>query len=279
MEKRADDEFCVIVCAFGRYCKFAPLFTGSMLLSYPNAFVRLYMRNVPAEVEEQFAAIRKHISNRFTIVQPWCINRKPHKDLRTERWFVNPVPLLHFKYCYWCDIDFIVLPLYEDLLGMHIKHMHELGVPYSNMARRTHKDKFRKKLTGLHFIETEPYYARMAPLLSTFDNRRINDEVLLFRMVTKAFGTIPFELMRKHVFRPHHGVHLAETRKPLGRMPSKKLRDMRWTYFSSEGRGAGLLTMMQHEHMGRLIREMADSNYQVANAVNMSLALKAEQRI
>ena len=162
-------EFCAIVCAYGTYRQYAPLFTATMLTSFPTAHVRVYMRGTTNRCQRQFDLIRRRLSQEFTVIDDWCLKAKPVLELRTKRWFVDPEPLLEFKYCYWCDIDFIVLPVMPDLIEKHVEHMKLLDKPYSNMVRRNAKKQWRKRMTGLHFVETAPYYRDATGFLSAYN--------------------------------------------------------------------------------------------------------------
>ena len=121
--------------------------------------------------------------------------------------------------------------------------MASLGdVPISNVVRPK-----ENRLTGLHFIQTKPYFDKMAPvieivdeilknqdhkkLLDLSDGRpwRDSDEFVLFDMVKKASPEWMDNLLKTRqtaelAFRPHHGVHLGLLR--TSQMPPLPYRNV-----------------------------------------------------
>lgn len=268
----AGTEFCAIVCGYDDYRQYAPLFTGSMLYAYPEAFVRLYMRGVPSQCQRQLDYVRANISDRFEIVLDWMAKARTHRQLQSARWFINPEPLMRFRYCYWCDIDFIILPIMPDLVQRHCVHMQQIGMPYSNIVRSP-SGQLPHKLTGLHFIETQPYYEKVTPQLisSTLQRclkHKIHNEVILYQFMKEAFG-MP-TVVTENRFRPHHGFHLAKTRKPRGHCSQTKLTAWRDDYIRTDNMATLLMAAAGDTKFGPLLQEFVATNYQVAAAMALA---------
>jgi hypothetical protein len=151
--------------------------------------------------------IRRHSSERFEIVEnapALAVRRWEHK--RAARWFIPAAAFTGFEYGYIGDVDMLVLREPEGVTRPHSAHADVLGIPYSNAVREK-----QHRLTGLHFINVEPYFEKMAPFLEAY--RRdgkfccMNNERVLYEMVQEGIG-IPVERMRQNHYRPHHGIHL-----------------------------------------------------------------------
>lgn len=111
------------------------------------------------------------------------------------------VPTHLTEYTYIGDID--VLMLTHDIREIHLAHMENTGLPYSNIRRAG-----RSTLTGLHFTRTDAFYPQ--------DERAVlghqrDDEALLAKLVVARGLPLP---SADDSFRPVHGFHLSLNRKP-----------------------------------------------------------------
>ena len=149
-----------------------------------------------------------------------------HVHSAIKRWFLYE-GLIEYKYAYIGDVDIFIVQEEIPLLEQHKIHLHTLGLPYSNIVR---DDNFNM-LTGLHFIETKPYFKAMCPIILKYKNktnfpehRDHGDEKVLFDMIKESDLKLPlfikynvpgfvsvvnFTDPTKVLFRPDHGVHFA----------------------------------------------------------------------
>lgn len=107
------------------------------------------------------------------------------------------VPRTKAEHVYISDIDILLLD--PHWTHAHLNNMRETGLPYSNSLRDIPKDQ-AQRLTGLHFTRWDALYP--LPDLSDLDLDRMNDEHVLYSIVTKLGHALPTER-----FRPVHGIH------------------------------------------------------------------------
>lgn len=200
----SESQLCWAPFVWGEYRHFVPIYIASILRSYPDSYVRAF---VHGELQQDLLDhLRSQISDRFEIhaAAPLQVRRWEHR--MATRWFLPRGSFAGFRYGYIGDVDILVLREPEGITAPHADHAQFLGVPYSNIVRAK-----GKRLTGLHFIEVEPYYERMAAVLDRcrddepFCSR--NNETVLYDMVQEGIG-LPLERMQQRPYRPHHGIHL-----------------------------------------------------------------------
>jgi len=165
----------------------------------------------------------------------WLIRAVPNKfsswlhsgkKIKSIRWLTKPS--VASKYVYIGDIDLITLE--GNVAKKHAAHATFIERPYSNIVRRKNK---KKKITGLHFVLTKPYYAKLNhKRLGIIQKRIANgnwslsklDECLLYYLiktyvdlppkhVIKASSGKPWEKIN---YRPTHGIHISFGRKLHG---------------------------------------------------------------
>ena len=116
------------------------------------------------------------------------------------------------KYIYIGDIDILI---FDDLLSVHIPLIEKYRLPFSNIIRKVKQPDEPKRLTGLHFCETDKYYP--LPDLSDLDLLKENDEHVLYEIM-KRKGTMVSD---SFLIRPECGIHMSLSRDPLGRYFTK----------------------------------------------------------
>lgn len=243
------------------YQSLSPLYAYSVLRAYPEYSVLLYFdRAVGPSVRKQleslqsFGDVRFKENYRFRVPQTGA-SANAGNVLRAGRWLLNDVWFDEFKWLYIGDIDIFILPEELPLAEAHQAHMSRIGLPYSNVVRLTADARAltpgalrvlwrsrdyltlrkriagkviaRNRLTGLHFVEREPYYRSVAPLFGEFQEellrdtpevRARDDEELLYDLVKRSGLGLPEisatgpDLDPRNAsllnFRPHHGIHL-----------------------------------------------------------------------
>ena len=122
-------------------------------------------------------------------------------------------PLGKHKYVYITDVDMFILREKPTLLDFHLKEMKEQGLCYSN-SRRKREPRGSERITGLHFVEREPWYkatseARRACLKAIktegYYTAPFSDELMLQRIVLESGLDL---CGRTHLASRHHGIHI-----------------------------------------------------------------------
>lgn len=136
----------------------------------------------------------------------WIFSR-----METDKVIPNAVrfiesPGMKRKYTYICDID--IMHLDADF-STEINQMTVHKSCFSNVVRPD-----SKRLTGLHFVETDDYYGNINLCDLPAGHEFMNDEELLYYLVDKSFG--PPQALACANRRPVHGVHLSPNRSPNG---------------------------------------------------------------
>jgi hypothetical protein len=129
--------------------------------------------------------------------------------------FLN-MPALRLPHTYIGDVDILILD--SDIEAVHADHCRALSLPYSNVVRPN-----LKRLSGLHFVKTDPYFGVITPdFVSAFLDRFVvdrdawTDEDMLYGMMEASFGLPLHADPTVAGFRPSHGIHLCRHRTPTG---------------------------------------------------------------
>lgn len=219
---------CISTFVFGDYDRFIPYYIYSILKSYPDYFVKIFVLDrVSDKVNKCLELISSKISPNFEIKENFLLHiplqfKKNSQLLRTYRWLIPKEEFRGFDYVYIGDIDFLIVKEEPSLLDYHIKHCNIFHLPYSNVIRPKQK---RKRLTGLHFFHIREYYEKMGDiinhyrinpyLIQTFLSQKENkmgrsgNEDFLYMIVEEAIG---FGNIKKYPYRPDHGFHLGSLR-------------------------------------------------------------------
>jgi len=125
------------------------------------------------------------------------------------RFLVEPETRL--SYTYIGDVDILILE--GDIKKFHESQIMQTNGYYSNIVRSRKK----KKLTGLHCVDTERYYEATRRTREKYTSKenveRLSDEEVLFSIVKESIGDPAMISGRR---RPVHGYHLSFNRNPLG---------------------------------------------------------------
>lgn len=240
---------CFATAASGPlYEGFVPIYIYSIRTAYPSAFVKVFFRRgVSPRMRRSLAALSS-LGN-FEVVED-AFADYPEANIATCRFLIREEDLKDFDHVYFGDVDFFILREEPSLLDQHLAHCRVLGTPYSNIVRPAydraagrHVEGATERLTGLHFVQREPYFAAMTPIIERYRSvlkttRVEKDEKILYAMVSEGLGEpprVPLAEMKgwgerrdytiggvptyspeDALFRPYHGIHYGAFRPESG---------------------------------------------------------------
>jgi len=225
---------CVTSFAYGHYVQYIPTYIYSILKSYPNYYCKIFVdEHLPRKSKQSLGLIRKHLSNNFEVKAIDHASLGGHRRLFDRyrckpalRWFIPHTEFTPFDYVYYGDVDFFIVPEMPSLADQHVAHMSHTGLSYSNAVRKT------PRLTGLHFVNREHFFARLAtdgwPSLPAIENwlhyapKSGRDEQILYKL-TNYLESNKSSITSER-FRPYHGFHLAASRSSFYRLFFKDIR-------------------------------------------------------
>lgn len=226
-------KICFTTFVFGTYQKYIPYYIYSVLNTYPDAFVKIFIdSSLQENVEKSLQEMIEHgfVNHEILFVNFDDLNFFSEYKIKGGgpktlfRWLFKYDFFKEFEYLYYGDVDILVLPEKNPLLNLHMKQMDKFGVPFSNAVRRDDNGKLTKRLTGLHFVNVKPYFERVSPIIDDFlkDEKFrkfimkdvTRDEELLYKINELAFEFNDVLLSR--FIRPIHGVHLGAIRNVYG---------------------------------------------------------------
>jgi hypothetical protein len=231
---------CISTYVFGTYTKYIPFYVYSILKSYPDYHVKLFIdKELSLSEKKCLTLIKNELSDNFSIHE----NFFPEYDFLNNihingggktilRWLIPENMFDGYDYIYIGDVDFLIIREEPNLLESHLSHCERIQLPFSNKIRSIFDiDNDIDRLTGLHFIIKKPYYEKIGPTISYLKDRNKLieflsglkfDEQFLYYLVKQSFN---FDNLRNHdAFRPHHGIHLGLGRGK--RSPSRVLKEL-----------------------------------------------------
>lgn len=205
----------IFTCCNGQYKNFIPLFIFSNLYYNDDSFVEIGIDNFEGtNLRLSLSYLNKLFPERFLI-------RKVNFDFKYEMndgSYKSPIPnsirfitepKIKSDYVYISDID--IINLEKNICDIHVNHMNEKKLPFSNIIRPYKENQKYRRLTGLHFTPYENYYP--IPDFKDLISKGTlvgNDEILLHELVKKRYKNID----EKNQFRPVHGIHVSPNREP-----------------------------------------------------------------
>lgn len=231
------NRFCIAAYVFGGYSRFIPFYIYSVLSSYRDYYVKIFLHGTLSRRERMcIELLRGPFGDRFTILENYrknypglCRGITQSPDvLKTVRWLLPQCEFSGFRYAYIGDIDYMITREEPSMLQGHITHCSQTGLPYSNLIR---KDSCR--LSGLHFFHVESYYEKMTPLIDYYRHHprellqlicrfpKSPNETFLYHIVSRGIGVIEdIKDGRPLHYRPEHGFHLGNIRGGIVRRDS-----------------------------------------------------------
>ena len=259
-------KICIVMYVFGdTYQEYIPLFLLSLFKVYPGYGVRIYLDRGMSDIVAKSMYMFSEMD--VTVVEHYDDGLKLTKKARSYeqiskcvRWLVYDPAFEQYESVYIGDIDILFFAEKTPMFEEHMRHCEFLNKPYSNIAR-SHKlnkklllkpiarnlikfgfgqsAKFYlsrqsqvKKLSGLHFMKTKPYFPEMLKiredvvgelnLLAEGKSKKynlcsFNNESLLYDMMMECgFGELEDAEPGYNIatdggnlsYRPHHGIHL-----------------------------------------------------------------------
>jgi hypothetical protein len=219
-------ELCITAYTFGEYNEYLPLLAYSSLWSYPDTVVKLFVEDTLSDsVRAQFDYIRRQLSCNIDIVERYKLPVRHYTPQPRERgnqmgkiirWLIPREEFAGYRYVYMADSDFIIVPEDPTLLDKHLMLCAQAAQPFTNPKRWN----YPSRVSGLHFVETEPYFDAMDPVLKPYRIGAIplpamNNEEFLYRQLCAA-GLSPAQRPSTReqfdALRPHPGYHLGMLR-------------------------------------------------------------------
>lgn len=142
--------------------------------------------------------------------------RKPKHNVKSSYLrFLEP-PKTKCEYTYIGDIDLFIT---EDILKFHVNKLIENNMVFDNQIRISDRE---KRLTGLHFVKSDPYYNLVKDIqikyINTSNLHQLGDEVVLYNVCNESGLIMPTYTEDIKLFnsnRPQHGIHISLNRKPF----------------------------------------------------------------
>lgn len=277
-------ELCVVGYNYGsKYAWYIPIFIYSVLTSYPEYDVIVFTDGeLDISVKENIKLL-SGLGN-FEIVENYSfgiedINLPNYSGImKSLRFLFYDNRFNNYKSIYIGDIDMFICKEEPGIYQQHLNHCNRLNLPYSNYIRNTakiekpnirafvrnilagefnvaiktlrKKNVYMKRLSGLHFVITEPYYNVVKQYFSEMFDYIINeahlkdselfyrsefDEVLLYMLIEKANIGLPplspdspgldYNNSSNINFRPHHGLHMGIFRNKTNIIQQKQVLD------------------------------------------------------
>jgi hypothetical protein len=220
------EKICVTTYVAGDYQEYVPIYLYSILKSYPGYHPIVFCgEKLRTNVKKSLEILSNSGIGDFDVVEE-ALKDIPNSGRRTiasKRWVLYDPKFEDFKHLYIGDVDIFIVPEKPSLTEQHLTHMKALGLPYSNVRRHTDAN----RLSGLHFVETGPYFKKIRPMLPQYRQMLMdpkfdtNDEAFLKQIIeASGLGLPPISSIDADVninsqtdptqayFRPHHGIHL-----------------------------------------------------------------------
>jgi hypothetical protein len=210
--------------ATGRYKHFAIPYLVSSLLNNKDSFVELVVDDKNFFGQKVLDFVYANFRDRYSIKKipknfyPWL---SQGKYIKSVRWVT--IPNIEAKYTYIGDVDILMLD--KNISSGHARHAESIGRPYSNIVRN-HPTK--RKMSGLHFVVTKPYYkvlnqTELNKIISNINSGNIKkqmlDECLLYTIVKEYLGLPKNSNLKDGYgleYRPTHGIHMSLPRRLTG---------------------------------------------------------------
>ncbi len=213
------------VFVFGSYERFLPYYVYSIEKAYPSVDIIIFYNSTLS------TKVRKYLNSKSFV--------KVHENFFEEYDFFKNYKILggggmtllrclipkeyfsNYEFVYFGDVDVLILKDYHNLFDYHKQQAIKANLPFSNKVRLLPNGNLSRRLTGLHFIITEPYYNKVNPIIVKIlenDSFRINiiekvnrDEEFLYVLNEEAFNFDPLKISENKT--PLHGFHLGVFRK------------------------------------------------------------------
>lgn len=256
-------ELLIVAFVFGKeYQGYIPFFFFSLYKHYPQYDVIVYVDRKINNNTQRLVELIPEYGKKYKITMIEKIrNKLSSQQMKAYRWLIYDKVFEQYQYLYIGDIDIYVCKESISLCEQHIKHMNLQKLLYSNIVRDYdtppkwickyqdtlrkirlynfivkiyYKFFYHKRLSGLHFVNTESYYKAikkqrekffkvyyktdLLSRLTSINMKLYSNEALLYYIVKKSHLKLPNQAgndeivlmcdeMGSYNFRPHHGLH------------------------------------------------------------------------
>jgi len=222
-------KLCISAYVFGEYTRYIPYYIYSIIKSYPEYTVKIFVHDFLSKKEKTcLNMLKSKYPSHFEIIEnyrnkmlSYAVKTEENRTLLTTlRWLIPSSEFEGFDYAYIGDIDYLIIKEEPGILQGHIEHCKKTGLPYSNMIRKE-----SRRLTGLHFFEVKSYYEKMKNIIDYYYKniselqsliKQFNEspnEAFLYLIVSQNIGIIEEIKHGKELqYRPEHGFHLGNIR-------------------------------------------------------------------
>lgn len=203
----------IFTCCNNEYRNFIPIFILSNLYHNKNTFVEICTDSLSdIDIKNSLHYLSGLYPNKFLVhkvsFDRIMLENKHYNIIPNTVRFIT-TPKAKTKYVYISDID--IISLEHEICDLHLNHMEDENIPYSNIVRPYSDNQKYRRLTGLHFTPYDNYYP--IPQYDDLIREGIftrSDEAFLYELVKKRFNNIN----EKTQWRPVHGIHVSPNRKP-----------------------------------------------------------------
>lgn len=195
-------DICFLAQGTGSYFRFLIPYALFALFHHPGACVEMIVDRpllFSNTHKKELKVLRNTFGDASIIVRK---NNHSNRNVHVGTYRFLHLPNTKKKYTYIGDVDIVIL---ENIIPFHEGMLAKYGLPYSNIVR-----KGQKRLTGLHFVNTQRYYSQRFRMAANASLRpRVLDEFILFDMCKRLHGIIP---TKNPAERPAHGIHMSPKR-------------------------------------------------------------------
>jgi len=221
------------VFVFGNYDRFLPYYVYSIEKAYPEADVLIFYN---AELSPE---VQQYLDNKncVTIYENFYAEHEAFAKYKIrgggKKLLRHLIPSSYFEgydHVYFGDVDILILEENLGLFNFHRQQATKSGVHFSNKVRPLPDGSLSKRLTGLHFVITQPYYQQMDAVIDrvfedeAFREKMISqarrDEEFLYLLNKEASGFDPSQVANNVT--PLHGIHLGNFRH--GAQPNEDIK-------------------------------------------------------
>jgi len=226
----------IVTFVHGWYLDYIPIYVYSIRQAYPEYDIKIF---IPGKLPE-------HLKGDFQVEENFLVEHSQSDDPTKKpyylRWLIPYEYLNEFDGVFICDVDLLMLREKPMMHDQRMEVCKKTGLPFANFVRRPHPS-FPKRITGWHFLITEPYYKKVNPIIESilsdsnfdisnppsycYDNgtgeKQWGQEALLYQMMHLAFGDIDDKIAEDRLHMSyHHGLHLGPFRGELSQLVRAK---------------------------------------------------------
>lgn len=256
-------QLLIVTFIFGReYQGYIPIYFYSIYKHYPEYDAVVYVDRKISQSTQKLVEQIPGYGEKYKIVPVDRVKKKlSSQQMKAYRWLLYDDMFDAYQYIYIGDIDIYICKESVPLHEQHIRHMNSQKLVYSNIVRNYshapailerwqnkltkigihfsvtgiyYRFFYHKRLSGLHFVNTEAYYKAInkqrqkffrvyyktdiVSRLYSWKMKSYSNEALLYYLVAQSRLRLPKQVSgnadillcedpNSYKFRPHHGLH------------------------------------------------------------------------